>query len=159
MHTLVAEPAEQTKRLNEITETLRKVSAASEAEAREQAVNEFLDSILARQAHLKQTTEALQALEDDIRQVLWFTDLSDAILQTMQGLIAAMNRLHNSLVKGYVLTSRYFAKHKIGKAGLTAFREATDNFKELADDLSERFFALPQDPEFQALMGELSDLE
>jgi len=159
MQTLVADPAEQTQRLNEVTETLRQVSAASETEAREHAVDKFLDEILSRQAYLAKSTGLLQALEPKVRELLWFAAVNDAMLQSIRELIDSINHAYGLLVRNRVLISRDFDKHKISKAGLTAFRKAIDTYKELADDLTERFFTAPQDPEFQALMSELSELK
>lgn len=158
MNVLVADPQEQTAKLDLIVKAFDKVNPTSTKETREKAVNAFLDSILSKQAYLKEATYDLKNAEPGVRDLLLFTNVSADMLERLRSLVNTMRSAHGVLIQSYVLINRSFAASNIGKGNLTLFKEALDDLKELSEDLHDRFFALPEDAEFQDLMSKLNDL-
>lgn len=161
MNVLVADKAQQREKLEYLLGTFRKaaVDEPSNKVVREKAVNAFLDSILKKKEYLNQTTANLEGYTLKLREFAWFTGLEPEVIDGLRIVLDLVYRLHGLIVKNYVLTSNSFAKSNIGKSELVALKEALDDFKEVAEDLHERFFVIPQDAEFQSLMAELNDLD
>ncbi len=160
MSVTVAERAEQMEKIESIFGTFREVtvSESSKAAEFEKKVNAFLDGILTRKEYLLKTTQQLDELMPRLEEFTWFTDNDEALTSALRKLIDTMTHLHGLLVRNYVSVTRYFAKHKIGKAELAEFKATIDDFKELAGDLENTFFPSPQSASLQEATKRLDSL-
>jgi|GEM_PF-4176998 len=136
--------------------TVRETSKAAELEKK---VNDFLDGILYRKEYMRETINDLEDIMPKLEAFTWsLSNPTEEFLADMRKIVGLMHSLHSLLVKNYVLVSRYFATHKIGKAELTEFKSTIDDFKELAADLHDVVFVLPQDEDFQNANKRLESL-
>lgn len=120
--------------------------------------NQFLDDINKRKAYLRSTIEVLDPLLPSLSKDSWFIDPSSRMLDTLKQIIQLMDDLSKVMIRVYARYSAFYTKHGINKDDLRQYKTIADSLKEISVDLNDRFFALPQDEEFNDLMSQLNDL-
>lgn len=160
MSSLVIDQVAQQETLLSIFGAVKKadIEQMSDKKAYERKVNDFLDGINARKRFLTERTAATEQIAVQAQAVTWFSNLSPENTQAIRDLIEIMASLHKKIIENYVIFSRYFEKHKLAKTELKALKEAADNLLEVTRDIESRFFTLPRDVEFQAMMAEFATL-
>jgi len=160
MNSLVIDQVAQQETLLSIFGAVKKADTEqmSDKKAYERKINDFLDGINARRRFLMERTSATEQIAVRAQAVTWFSDLSSENMRALQDLVEVMKSLHKKIIDNYVVFSRYFEKHKLSKNELKSLKEAADNLLEVTRDIESRFFTLPQNAKFQAMMAEFAAL-
>jgi len=161
MSLMVVNRSQQKERLDAILEALQEVTvrgAASKEQYLEKRTNDFLDQILKAKEFLKTQSAKINELLPQTEEITAFIPINEELLPAIEGLIESMEGLASSSIRTYANYNRIFTANNINKAELKAYKQNVDNLKELATDLKDIFFVLPQDEEFQRLNKELGEL-
>lgn len=160
MSLLVAGHVEQKEKLDLLLGAFKEasVNVAPTKKELERKVNAFPDEINEERNNLTDCTENINSLNIESHSITWFTNVEPSLLTEIKDIIEVMHHLHKSMLQYYVIINKAFALRGILKEERRAFKATADDVKEIANDLNDRFFVLPQDEEFQDLMNQLNDL-
>jgi len=117
--------------------------------------NLLLDSILDFKNYLKEKTERIYKINEDMESLTWFNDLNEDCLMALNDLISSAKDLQSSLIRQYV-AMKTFRSRGIAKEEIKDFKNSIDELKETYEDLESVFFFLPQMPEFVETTEHLS---
>jgi hypothetical protein len=135
-----------------IKETLKKVRNLSFEEKKALYDEKNLDAIIEFKT-LSVKTSKIENLIENIEQITWFNDLDNESLMLINDLISSIRDLHLSLARQY---ASFIRLKGIAKKEIKNFKSATDDLKDIANDLDSRFFFLPNSDVFQQTSKELS---
>lgn len=160
MSVLVLDPVQQREKLSLAIGAISKVSSnAKENDAEfEKRINILLDYINDTKRLLNKRIDDVSFVLPKIAELTWLAEVDADVLADMKQLIDIMLHLNHVMVVFWAKVSRSFAQHKVAKLELNRYKQVADDVKELATDLNDRFFILPEDKEFQELMQQLADL-
>jgi hypothetical protein len=160
MSLVVVDRNQQRERLDSILEAFREVSNSEISKEKdfEKKANAFLDWILNAKNFLKTQSDKINELLPKTEDITSFIPINEELLPEIEALIDAMDNLASSSIRTYARYNRDFTSNGIDKTELKAYKQSVDDLKELATDLREIFFILPQDEEFQKLNQQLNDL-
>jgi hypothetical protein len=154
MNVLIIDPVQQQERLARVDESLQHYVEESE-QAR---IDNFLDSILSLKDRFSSTAKCARVVEQDLRALFDLSDVTGERLERIDALLTKIDAECERMRGIYIRGRQFFDKHKLAKAPIREYGEATNDLKEVVGDLRLRFFTLPQDQEFQDLMRELSEI-
>jgi archaellum component FlaC len=117
--------------------------------------NEFLDAILDMKKSIKDKTQRIYEVNENVEKLTWFNDLDEECLMLINDLISAAKDLRSSLIRQYISLD-FLRKKGIAKEELKDFKNSIDELKETYQDLESVFFYLPEIPEFVETTKKLS---
>lgn len=121
----------------------------------EESMNSLLDAILDFKNSLKEKTDKIYTINDQIEKITWFNDLDEESLMLLNDLISSAKDLRTSLIRHYV-SMNFFRKRGIAKEEIKDFKNSIDELKESYEDLESVFFFLPEMPDFDETTTRLS---
>lgn len=131
--------------------TQKNIKAINEQEA----VNRFLDKILAFQKRLQERTDNINVINSKFQELSWLHDMDQECLDLMKEILVKSKDVHKKLIKFYVSLSTLIRKG-IAKEAIHNFKLALDDLNEFTQDLEDLFFNLPDDKEFTERVKKLS---
>lgn len=157
---MVLDPVQQREKVSLAMGAINEVSiyAQNSQKEFEKTINKFLDHINDTKQLLTKRAVEVSAIVPKIAELTWLAQVDNEVLSDIKELVDGVLTLNKVMVTFWVMVNRNFDKHKIAKTELKHYKQAADDLKELASDLKDRFFALPEDKEFQELMQQLADL-
>ncbi len=117
--------------------------------------NQFLDAILDLKKSIKDKTDKIYKINNNIEKLTWFNDLDEECLMLINDLISSAKDLRSSLVRQYVSLD-FLRKKGIAKEEIKDFKNSLDELKETYQDLESVFFYLPELSGFSETTKQLS---
>lgn len=152
--------ADQQRKLTSVLEQVKTTSLKEKRtiENNEANLNAFLDAINVFKEKLCFETEEINNLLPRLEELTWFTQPSEEVLLQLTELIALIRDLRSNWVKKYVKYNRTFSKKGIATKEIKAFKLMLDDLHEIANDLEDVFFVLPQNEKFQEINQKIAAL-
>jgi hypothetical protein len=158
MSVLVLDSVQQREKLSLAIGAINEVSNnAKETNTEfEKRINILLDYINDTRQLLNKRVDDVSFVLPKVAELARLAEVDADVLADMKQLIDLLLHLNRVMVTFWAKVSRSFAQHKVAKLELNRYKQVTDDVKELATDLNDRFFVLPEDKEFQELMQQLA---
>ncbi len=158
--TTIADPAQQHEKIASLLRAFKDTpqTVVKEAESLTEGFNAKFAYIRAFEESVafsnQQITKVMPLLEELFR----FSVLDPESAEGMREIIAAVNETSDELMKTWRDT--YAVLHRVDsiRDSLLLCKELADELKEVAGDLHDRYFVLPQDPEVMDMMQQMNDL-
>ena len=119
-------------------------------------IDSFLDVILDFKERLRDKTEHVYELSEEIEKLTWFNNLDEDCLMLLNDLISSAKDLRSVLIRYYVTMNERIKIKDIVKSEIEDFKNAIDELTESYEDLESVFFFLPKTPDFVETTKQLS---
>lgn len=125
----------------------------------EDRVNKFLDAINSVKSRISDKTSSLEELIENYEE---FSHINNGILENdvkelLLDLLGRSRVLHSFLVRDYVTYNNVLRPNNILKSDLNEYKSSIDDFKETLEDITDIFFSLNYDSDFQSISQQIDD--